>query len=128
MSLEVGVFSLLSGGSTNAGTRIYPRRIPENPTYPLIVYMILFERAPLTRDDSDNLAAGLRRYTVQLDIWGLTYEQARTTTDQVNAIIKGGTYGGAVFDYAFSEERPTGYDEDADLFRRTLDVVIWYRY
>lgn len=86
--LEQGLYSLLSAGSTLAGSRIFPR-LPQGVTFPAIVYT----RASVDRTQSLDANVGVTEATVVLECMAESYSEAKTLADEVRTIMHG--YSGA---------------------------------
>lgn len=125
MSLESGVTSLLKGAGTSAGTRVYPERLPQQPTLPAIVFDIIDGVPQYHRDDDD-----LDRVRVQLGLWAETATARTTLTEEVRTATSGvrGTYGGEVFAEILWDNIQNGeYDPELNLYQRLVDLIVWHR-
>lgn len=125
MSIEAAIYTRLSGGSTTASTRIYPQRLPDNPTSPAIVYSRVSTVPEMTRDGDDSLD----RLRFQLDLYGATYEQARILETEVRPLVSGysGTVASENIQWSFIENEQDDFEPSTDLYRRIVDLVIWHK-
>lgn len=63
------------------GTRIYPKRLPENPVMPALVYQRIAESvSPTLDDDPSTYMSGIR---IQIGAYGATYAEAKELMDAV---------------------------------------------
>lgn len=112
-----------AGISALISTRCYPDQVPENATYPLIVY-----HAPVSDDDADLRVhgEGTNRTTsrVQFDCWAETGDGAEALATQVIAAWNGYRSGCAV-GYAFiAGNVADGWDTGQREYRQIVDVII----
>ena len=128
MSLPAGIFSLLSGGSTTAESRIYPLREPENPAYPLVLYHIRAAQLIRSRDADDD-DERLDRNTVVLDLVGETYNQVDTLAGEIRRVVNGyaGTVGGQHFTRVWLEDVGDSYNPDERKHEKAMTLVVWHK-
>lgn len=96
--IEKALYALLVAADTDAGTRVYPLSLPQNPTLPALTY----QRVSTPRDLSHDGDQGYADARVQINCWAhrspsnLGYDQAKTLADQVRVALNGqfGTFGG----------------------------------
>jgi hypothetical protein len=121
MSLESDLYTALSthgGLSALVGTRIYPNRLPDNPTLPAVVYQRI--------TTNHNLASGnvpLIRARMQLDCYDDSYLSVVAVAVQVHAALDMASPTGLAA--AVPENDDDSYDPEALLHRRRLDVFVW---
>jgi hypothetical protein len=121
VSLESDLFTKLSthgGLSALVGTRIYPNRLPDNPTLPACVYQRI--------STLNHLASGdvpLIRARMQIDCWSDSYVTAGNVAVQVHAALDMASSSG--LEASIPEDEDDMYDTDAQLHRKRIDFFIW---
>lgn len=113
------------------GSRIYPMRLPQGPTYPAIRYQ--FIGAP--RVHAMGADTGQVNASLQVDCYAETYTGARTLSDQViDALSRWeATSGGVVVDHVFVDgerdlDEPTlEHDGEQGIYRVMLDLTVHYQ-
>lgn len=125
MSLESGLYALLSGANTSAGDRIYPERLPQTPTLPAITFDYIDGLPQYHRDGDD-----LDRIRVQLNLWTQTAGERTTLTEEVRAVTSGysGAPNGETFLQILWDNIQNGeYDPALNLYSRLIDLIVWHR-
>ena len=119
--------TIYSRCTTHAGTkalvtaRVYPDLVPEDPTWPLIVYHRVSANDGDYRDHDAPTTREISR--VQLDCYDDTSDGAADLADQVQAAFNGWSSGSAV-GWAFKANRVAGYDVALKAYRQVVDVMI----
>ncbi len=111
--------------SALAGDRVYPKVMPQKPTYPAIVY----HRISGVREPNQQGPSGLTHPRFQFDCYGATYAAAKGLADAVRFALDGfqGTMGGGPHvSAAFVENDADDYDDELGIHRQIVDVVIWH--
>ena len=122
MTIAVLLRTALTGDATITGivsTRIYPRRLPQNPTYPAIRYQRVSNSAT-------NGSTALRLSRWQIDCWAQTYEESQELAAAVKARLE---------EYSDTTETPgikqayvvnelDDEDDDAKACRTMVDVML----
>jgi len=102
--------------------RCYPDRVPENATYPLVVY-----HAPISSDDTDyrthDNGTGRTQDTVQFDCYATTGADAETVSDQVVAAWNG-YKSGCDIGFSFVTNRIADRQDDIREYRQIVDALI----
>lgn len=121
MSLEsdLRAYLLTQTGVTDlVSTRIYPNRLPDGPTLPAVVYQRISTNHALA---SGNVP--LVRARIQVDAWAERYEDVsaigaalHTALDMVSAT---GLHA------LIPEDDDDGFDVEALLHRRRIDMFVW---
>ena len=112
MTVETDVYDALTGDGTisgQVGTRVYPAISPPAVTYPLIVYS--------TISAVPNGSNGCVRTRIQLDVYAATYAVVKTIRGGVQALAdatKNWTY----------VEGPDDYEDEEEVFRQVIDLII----
>lgn len=121
MMLEEGLFAYL----TAHGQRVYPQRLPQQPTLPAMTYLMVSD--PIEHTHSGPSSLGHPRF--QLDCWGSTYLEAKHCARQIMALMS--AYVGMMGDVEVNASLPLEArdNEDPETGRHwvSIDVVIWYQ-
>lgn len=130
---EAAVYARLTGHagvSALAATRVYPKRLPQNPTLPALTYQKVSARHVSSMEGSSNLQGAL----VQVDAYGRTYAEAKALVRQVQLALEGfrGTAGGVnVQGVLFVTDQDMTDDQDANLVgeqhRVSMDFRVWHQ-
>jgi hypothetical protein len=112
------------------GRRIYAVVAPQSATYPFAVY----RRTSVGREQTLASPMGVPRLSVDYEVYGGTYEQAREVANAVRACLDG--YGGAALGCTVSQVSLESEADDfvtlqgGDLppaYQITLTVDIWWQ-
>jgi len=127
MSFEAKLVALLDAASLSCGDRIFPILLPEGEALPAVSYMMI--RPSEARGRSrDGGQPDLERLRIQVNVWGQTFEQARSLAEQIRAILEGHKDDTPVerIAWSFIANVDDEYEEGANLFIRRLDCIAWY--
>lgn len=110
--------------SGQVGTRVYPLKLPQDPTYPAITYQVI-------SDQSERLLSGadrIRRARVQVDVWAETLLTCQSITNFVRTLLDGqdNTQGNIRFRSAWTQNGPDLYEESIEKYRITSDCELTY--
>lgn len=98
-------------------TRIYPIRLPADPTLPAVTYT--FVSAPV---DPAQDSPGMEQPRVRFKAWTKTYIEL----DAIKVAIKGGFFGAtSAFRGAVIDNSVEDYDEDTKRWWAVVDVLGW---
>ena len=127
MSIAADIVAFLLADSTLGGligTRLYPLKLPQDPTMPAITYQWISG----ARVHSTDGASGLSSPRIQFDCWALTYLEAEAVFEALRKRLDGfqGTAGASRIQAAFFESERDLYDDEARLYRRSTDFFVWY--
>ncbi len=89
MTVEEGLYAFLTtNGAISAllASRVYPLRLPQNPTYPAVVYKVVSEKQPMTHGGTPG---GLVTIRVQFDCHGGTYTLSKQLKNVLKAELDG---------------------------------------
>lgn len=114
MSLEATLNGLLG---PLVGGRCYPDVIPDNPTFPLIVYQ---QVGGVAVDFMDQTAADKENARVQVWVWSKTRTEASSIARQARAAILGGTLEAKTLAAPVST-----FEEPMKLYGARTDFSIW---
>ena len=127
MTLRATIFSRCTTGG-HAGlsalieTRCYPDRLPENVTYPAVVY-----HAPISDDDSQyRTQDGATERTVsrvQFEGYDITGDGASAVGDQLRSAWSGYS-DGCTIGYAFVANRFMTREDGLNAYRDIVDIMI----
>lgn len=114
-----------SAVSTLVGTRVYPVKLPQNPTYPAVTY----EQVSGVRDYTLCGPNGLAWPRVTISSWALSYSGARALADAVRQRISGfhGEWGSSPPTQIGSvhlDNELDLYEDEAEVYRVAQDYII----
>lgn len=115
MSLEASLFGLLGA---LVGGRCYPDVIPDNPTFPLIVYQ---QVGGVAVDFMDQTAADKDNARMQVWVWSKTRTEASDIARQARAAILASALQVKTLAAPVST-----FDEPMKLYGARTDYSIWY--
>lgn len=128
--IHEALFARLSGyaGLTAlVATRVYPRQLPQNPTYPAVTY----ERISADRQSAMGSDSGLVSGRWQVSSWGKTYTDARDAAEQVRKALQRyrGTLSGTVIQDIFIESEndlPAELVDGETIYQIASDFIVWF--
>jgi len=134
MTLEEAIFDFLS---TNAGIiaevddRVFPKRLPQNPSLPAIVFQVVSSVPNYTMDQAGD-PPGTETFTkkrVQFDLWTETYEGLLPVRDALFAGISGfrGMMGSVKIESVFMRNELDGFEPDTGSNRKIIDTMFGYQ-
>jgi len=122
-----GLFTYLSTGGTNAGSRIYPSALPQGVALPAIRYFLVSDPPEHTHSGPSQL----HHPKYQLDCVAVGdegYRDAHRLASQVIALCDG--YAGLMGDYTvhagFKDEKRDNYDPETGRHTAQVDVILWH--
>jgi hypothetical protein len=119
-----GVSSLvLDSGSSPATYRIYPRKLPQNPTMGAITYQLI------TGESFESLtgSSGLTFRRFQFDAWSSGYILAKQLAEQIRLALQGftGTVSGVKITGILKEsDNGDFFDHETNLWRVSADYNV----
>lgn len=129
--LETALASLLgahAGLSALVSSRIYPVKLPQDPTYPAVTY------ARIGYDSEeviDGTSTGLNHPRMEINSWGTKYSDALAVNAQVRAALKRVTDTSVdpdILDALLLHEMDLYEDELKEhVYRRLAEYEIWHR-
>ena len=120
---EADIYAVLTG-VTALGDRIYPLKLPQDVTYPAVVY----QRISTTRHSAFGRDATAVEPVIQVDVYGhqsAGYGTFYNLAEDVRGALQRHS-GGAILDTYIDAERDD-YEENTELFRKSFDIRPWYR-
>lgn len=119
MSVETALFTRLTsthaGTAALIGTRCYPLRLPQKPTFPAVVYQRVSSSGQIGTTDR-------RTPRLQLSCWATTYAGARALAVQVRAALE--EYADATIRMGRVVNEIDDFDETTELQRVILDAFL----
>lgn len=107
------------------GTRLYPNKLPQNPTLPAVVYSVVSE-VPLHTLDAGGYE--LARSRVQFDVYARKYADARGAWAVIEAVLRTiATEHPSAGLEAWLEDTRDLYEDTPELHRVSADVWVWRR-
>lgn len=127
MGIEESIRTHLVDDTTvDVSSRIYPLRLPQGYTLPAISY----QRISAERVHELSGPTGWAWARFQLDCWSSSYsgvrslaESVRQSLDGYKGILGGGSHVGGIY---IEGERDL-FEEDAEIYRVTMDFLIPYK-
>jgi hypothetical protein len=124
--IETALRSILVNDDTVAAltTRCYPVMLPQNPTYPLILYTkISGERAHHLSGVS-----GHAHPRFQVEAWAETYTAAKTLAEAIREALDGymGTDSGVEIGSCLIDSEHDIYEPELKVYRVLQDYMIWH--
>jgi hypothetical protein len=124
------LFSYLNN-ATSAGTRIYPNRLPQTPTFPAVRYLQITDPPEHTHSGRSSL----RHPRYQFDCFDLDTEThdgylgAVSLARELLALLDGykGPLGALTCEAGFSENARDNYDPETRRHWVSVDVEIWHK-
>jgi len=112
--------------------RIYPVKLPQNPTYPALTYQVITGPRDYTQDGPD----GATRFRVQIDIRDTTYTGCRTVRDALVGGVSGlnhEPFGSPAVEVlgCFIDSERDFYESALDaarpeVFRKSMDLFVTF--
>lgn len=126
MSIESEVYDRLVGdaGVSAITTRIYPARVPDKATLPVIRFFRLSTERPSAMGSDLGLAGA----SFQIDCWASTQAGMIALRDAVRQAMQrwrdaGGTP--VIQDAFIEQEQDHGFEIDLQAYRGSVDVLVW---
>lgn len=126
MPFEEGLFAYLDahpGLTVEVGSRIYPVKLPQLPTFPAVTY---------TRISTPRLHAFERSLLphprFQFDCWAESYSRAKDVAAQVRAALNiyRGAMGAYTVQVSIVDDERDMYDPETKLWHVIVEAIIWY--
>jgi hypothetical protein len=125
-----GVASVTALVGSGANARIYPQAMPQNPTFPAVIYMVVSN--PVKESHSGNSALAHPRF--RINCWSQDYIQAKTLAREIRRALQGfkgimGGAGGVDVDGVDFEDGSGGgdlFDDELQIHGVQMDCVIWH--
>ena len=123
MALEIGLVAHLTadaGVSALIGSRLYAEQMPQNPTYPAVVY----SRVSTTQGDLLNGADTLTAVRIQFDAYAVDYAGVKALATAFRAALNGfrGDLGGVAVQRVKLENETDLSNFDGDDMNRRVSM------
>ena len=114
----------------HVGRQVYAVLAPQSAEYPFVTY----RRASIDREQTLGPPMGVPRVSVEYQVYGQTYEQARETADAIRSVLDG--YGGAALGCTVSQVSLESESDDfvtlagGDLppaYQITMTFDVWWQ-
>jgi len=117
--------SILTSAATSAGGRVYPVAVPQNPTYPLMLY----RRASSGREHTLRGAVSMARPAMEVNCYAESYAAAKTLANEILAAIDGKTFAltGISLKSILVVDEEDLYDPDIEKFVTRLAFSVWFK-
>lgn len=129
MTVEAAVFDILSSHAGVSGVvsgRIYPVKLPQNPTYPAVTYF----RVSGLRHSAMGNDTGLVEKRIQISSWAKTYGAVNDLAEQVRDAMQRtrGTFAGIeIIDIFMEGDGPEIWEDDVGAYQAITDCNVIYR-
>lgn len=129
MTAEAAVFNLLSnhaGVSGLVGSRIYPVKLPQDPTYPALTY---FRVSGLRHSVMCN-DTGIVEKRIQISSWADSYAGVNALAEQVRDAMQrtSGTFAGVeIIDTFMDGDGPEIWEDEVSAYQAITDCNVIYR-
>jgi hypothetical protein len=113
-----------NGGVSAITTRCFPVKVPQNPTFPFILY----QKVTATRHQDLSGGSGLTQARFQIEAWAETYSRAKELANAIRDALDGytGTSGTVkVWSILILSEFDM-YEETIDCLRVIMDFSVWH--
>lgn len=125
-TIEKAIRSILVANNTVKAitTRCYPATLPQDPTYPLI----LFSKVTGMRDHHLQGPSGLAHPRFQVEAWATTYDAAKALANAIRGALDGykGTVGTVRIGSILSESERDVYEDAVSCHRTIMDFFVWH--
>jgi hypothetical protein len=107
------------------GTRVYPDRLPQDPTLPATVFLSISDPS----NYSHSGASAWHEQRFQFDCWGNTPTDAIRLKNTLRQALSGykGMMGNTEIYATFAENARPLNDDETGLFRRVLEIAFQYK-
>jgi len=129
MTVEAAVFGLLSsdaGVSGMVSSRIYPVKLPQDPTYPALTYF----RVSALRHSSMGNDTGLVEKRIQVSSWAKLYSEVNDLAERVRDAMQRtrGVFSGVeILDIFMDGDGPEIWEDEVDVYQAITDCNVIYR-
>ena len=129
MTVEAAVFDLLSSDAGVSGVvsnRIYPVKLPQDPTYPAITYF----RVSALRHSAMGNDTGIVEKRVQISSWAELYADANNLAERVRDAMQRtrGTFAGVeILDIFMEGDGPEIWEDAVGAYQAITDCNVIYR-
>jgi hypothetical protein len=112
--------------------RVYPKRLPQDPILPAIVFQMVSTVPAYTMDQAGDPPVATETFTrarFQFDLWTETYEGLLPLRDALFAGISGfrGMMGSVKIESVFVLNELDGFETDTESNRKMIDAMFSYQ-
>ena len=113
-----------AGLTALVGTRIYPLKLPQDPTYPAVT----FAKVSGPRERAMGADPGVVRSRHQVDSWSEDYDEAKSVSEQVRLALQrfNGTEASVVIHDIYLDNELDLFEPATDTYRTMLDFEVIY--
>ena len=107
------------------GSRVYPLKMPQKPTLPAVSY----QRIDGPRESAIASDMGMAHPRMQVDCWASTYAGVKAVATQVRAALQRWSDAAAspvVLDSLLESDQDL-YEAEVEIYRVSMDFIIWHR-
>lgn len=127
MTIEAGLFDYLSTHATvsaDIGTRVYPVKLPQNPTFPCASYTTSGADRHSTFSGQNDFVG----MNIDIDCWGETYSDAKDLQTKIRGAVQNyqGLMGTVNVDSVFVYDPVDVYEDSVQAYRSTLPITIYH--
>ena len=131
-TLEEGMYSYITGLAAISAligsgddARMYPNELPQNPTYPAIVYHLISTNDLMAHDG----ATDFMKKRLQFDCFGETYGSAKNLAKILRQQINGqsGALGGITVHGIFFKNEQDDFGPNVEVDLTQVDFLITYK-
>ena len=129
MTVEAAVFDLLSNDAGVSGVvsnRIYPVKLPQDPTYPAVTYF----RVSALRHSAMGKDTGLVEKRIQISSWAKLYSEVNDLADRVRDAMQRtrGVFSGVeILDIFMDGDGPEIWEDEVNVYQAITDCNVIYR-
>lgn len=129
MTVEAAVFNLLSSDAGVSGVvsnRIYPVKLPQDPTYPALTYF----RVSALRHSVMGNDTGIAEKRVQVSSWAKLYSEVNNLAERVRDAMQRtrGTFAGVeILDIFMEGDGPEIWEDAVGAYQAITDCNVIYR-
>lgn len=107
-----------------AGTRVYPQKLPQNPTLPAVIYSIISD----TPNADVSGMAGLFNADIQIECYAETAQAAQDLSENVRLSLQSyrGTHLSVGINGIYFITEYDAFDDEISNYRRISSYEIWY--
>jgi len=112
--IEQSIYSTLGSLVSN---RVYPLTMPQNPTFPAIVYT----RVSINPENRLEGGSSLDQIRIQIDSYAKTYSAVKSLAESVRSAMEAASFKGTL------QLEQDFYEPDLGLYQVTQDYYVWER-
>jgi hypothetical protein len=124
--LEEAIYTRTISQCPSLNSRFYPVLVQQGASYPAARYIRIDDPEVATTHDGG--PAGLSRPRFQIDIFALSFTEARDAAEEVRLCWEGyqGVEAGVTIGAVLKADRRDSYDSGTKLFSTSFDFFFWH--